>query len=60
VTQDEPINGLGDGRVYRIAFTASDTQGGSCSGTAKVGVPHDEVPSLTIDSAPSGFYPFGP
>ena len=27
-----------DGRVYRIAFTVSDGNGGSCSGTAKVGV----------------------
>ena len=29
----------GDGRVYRIAFTASDGRGGACSGTASVEVP---------------------
>ena len=29
----------GDGRVYRIAFSASDGQGGSCTGTATVSVP---------------------
>ena len=27
-----------DGRVYRIAYTVSDGNGASCSGTAKVGV----------------------
>jgi len=37
-------SGLGDGRVYRIAFTGSDSNGGTCSGTAFVGVPHDEGP----------------
>jgi hypothetical protein len=67
VTQDEPLNalgdgnfapdailsgndlqlraersGLGDGRVYRIAFTGSDGNGGTCSGVATVGVPHDQ------------------
>ena len=68
VTQDEPLNGggdgdttpdaqaaaspdrvhlraersgLGDGRVYRIAFTGSDGQGGRCRGATDVGVPHD-------------------
>lgn len=65
VTQDEPLNGLGDGdtspdamlqgetvllraersgkgngRVYLITFTAADTTGGSCTGTAVVGIPH--------------------
>lgn len=69
VTQDEPLDGLGDGdtapdaqagsasnkvllraeragggdgRVYRIAYAASDGKGGSCSGTVTVGVPHDQ------------------
>jgi hypothetical protein len=88
VTQDEPLNGIGDGdtspdaadgpqpntvrlraerrgggdgRVYRIAFTASDGQGGSCSGTVKVGVPHDQGGGSTpIDSAPPSFDSFGP
>ena len=67
VTQDEPVNGLGDGdtspdaavsgnqillraeragtgngRVYQVQFTAADDQGGSCSGSVKVGVPHSK------------------
>jgi uncharacterized repeat protein (TIGR01451 family) len=78
VTQDEPINGLGDGdtspdatvgpasnkvnlraersglgdgRVYRIAFTGSDGLGGTCVGVAIVGVPHDQGGgSIAIDS----------
>ncbi len=65
VTQDETIDGLGDGdtspdaviqgdkallraersgtgngRVYRIGFSANDGQGGVCSGSVSVGVPH--------------------
>lgn len=71
VTQDEPLNGLGDGdtapdaqmgsasnevllraersgtgdgRVYRISFTASDPAGAQCSGVVVVGVPHDQGP----------------
>ncbi|WP_418316204.1 LamG domain-containing protein [Piscinibacter sakaiensis] len=35
-------DGKGDGRVYHVAFTASDGNGGSCQGTVKVGVPHDQ------------------
>jgi hypothetical protein len=78
VTQDEPLNGTGDGdtspdaktgpssnqvylraersgkgngRVYRVSFTGSDGEGGTCSGTAKVGVPHDQGGKTTpIDS----------
>lgn len=34
-------SGRGDGRVYRLAFTATDAHGAACSGTALVGVPHD-------------------
>lgn len=34
-------SGKGDGRVYRISFTGSDGKGGTCSGVAVVGVPHD-------------------
>jgi hypothetical protein len=34
-------SGIGNGRVYRILFTASDGKGGSCSGKVFVGVPHD-------------------
>jgi hypothetical protein len=31
----------GDGRVYRLAFRATDSHGAACSGTALVGVRHD-------------------
>ena len=33
--------GTGNGRVYRVSFTAADGQGGSCSGSVDVGVPHN-------------------
>ena len=76
VTQDEPVNGLGDGdtwpddavgpaankvkvraersglgdgRVYRIAFTGSDGIGGTCTGVATVGVPHDHSRRLCVN-----------
>lgn len=35
-------SGVGDGRVYVISYTASDGQGGSCSGSVAVAVPHDQ------------------
>ena len=35
-------SGKGNGRVYEISFTADDGEGGSCSGTVKVGVRHDQ------------------
>jgi hypothetical protein len=87
VTQDEPLNGLGDGdtspdaksgpssnkvyvraeragtrngRVYRISFTGSDGKGGTCSGAATVGVPHDQGRGkVPIDSGQS-VNSFGP
>lgn len=33
--------GDGNGRVYRISFTATDTLGGSCTGSVYYTVPHD-------------------
>lgn len=67
ITQDEQVNGLGDGdtspdatiqgatallraersgngngRVYRVSFTADDGQGGTCSGSIRVTVPHSK------------------
>jgi hypothetical protein len=69
VTQDEPVNGVGDGntspdvvtgasadqvqlraersgrgdgRLYVIAYTATDPGRASCSGTVTVSVPHDK------------------
>jgi len=35
-------SGTGDGRVYEISFIADDGNGGSCSGSVDVGVPHDK------------------
>src|SRR5205085_3044559 len=44
----------GNGRVYRISFTTSDARGGTCSGTATVGVPKKNgVPA--VDSAPPSY-----
>ena len=49
-------SGQGDGRVYRVAFTASDGEGGSCSGIGRIGVPHDQGGQpVPIDSAPPSF-----
>jgi hypothetical protein len=35
--------GTGSDRVYQIDFTADDGQGGSCTGTVIVCVPHDQA-----------------
>jgi hypothetical protein len=53
-------SGRGDGRVYRIHFTATDPQGASCSGTVTVGVPHDKGTGPAIDSAPPSYNSFLP
>lgn len=37
----------GNGRVYRIDFTADDGKGGTCNGTVTVCVPHDQRPGAT-------------
>jgi Tol biopolymer transport system component len=50
-------NAHGDGRVYRIAFTASDGRGGSCSDTATVSVPRKRH-KPAIDSAPPSYDSF--
>lgn len=42
--------GGGDGRVYEISFRADDGQGGSCSGTVRVGVPHSQNGAAPVDS----------
>jgi dipeptidyl aminopeptidase/acylaminoacyl peptidase len=47
----------GDGRVYRIAFTAADGRGGSCSGVAKVSVPRKRH-KAAVDSAPPSYDSF--
>ena len=86
VTQDEPIDGLGDGdtspdavvgatpsevlvraersgrgdgRVYVISYAVSDGHGGSCSGSWRVAVPHDQGKgSIAVDSGQT-FNSFG-
>lgn len=48
----------GDGRVYRVGFTATDGRGGSCTGSTVVSVPrHTQEPA--VDSAPPSFDSFG-
>ncbi|HET9517133.1 MAG TPA: hypothetical protein VFO77_05345 [Actinoplanes sp.] len=42
----------GDGRVYHVSFTADDGQGGTCSGTVKVSVPHDQRGAAAVDGGP--------
>ena len=37
----------GNGRVYQIAFTADDGNGGTCTGAVTVGVPHSQKKGLT-------------
>jgi uncharacterized delta-60 repeat protein len=86
VTQDEPLDGAGDGntspdarggtqsnevrlraersargdgRVYRVSFTGSDGEGGSCEGAVTVPIPHDQG-RAAVDSAPPSFNSFGP
>ncbi len=36
-------DGAGNGRVYTIAYTVTDSHGATCSGTVTVGVPHDHA-----------------
>ena len=49
-------SGQGDGRVYRVAFTATDGLGGECSGVGRIGVPHDQGGRpAPIDSAPPSY-----
>ncbi len=49
-------SGLGDGRVYHVLMTATDTHGASCTADRTVGVPHDQGPKGgPIDSAPPSF-----
>jgi len=42
-------SGGGNGRVYRVFFTATDGQGGTCSGSFTVGVPHNTGAPITDD-----------
>jgi hypothetical protein len=42
-------SGNGDGRVYAVQFHARDGRGGSCAGTVRVSVPHDQN-QVAVDS----------
>ena len=53
-------SGTGDGRVYRISFTGSDGRGGTCTGTATVGVPHDQGGGSTPVDSGQTVNSFGP
>lgn len=53
-------SGTGDGRVYRIAFTGSDGNGGTCTGSVKVGVPHDQGAGKTPVDSGQTVNSFGP
>ena len=47
-------DGNGDGRVYKVSFSADDGHGGTCTGSVKVGVPHDQGTGKTpVDSGQS-------
>lgn len=41
--------GTGNGRVYRVSFTADDGFGGRCTGSVKVCVPHDRHSDVCVD-----------
>jgi hypothetical protein len=45
-------DGGGDGRVYHISFTATDSGGASCNGQVTVCVPHDRGKLSCIDQGP--------
>ena len=42
-------DGKGDGRVYHVAFTADDGNGGITAGVVKVYVPHDQSGKPAVD-----------
>jgi hypothetical protein len=52
-------SGKGNGRVYQVAFTASDGRGGTCEDTANVAVPLDRK-GPAVDSAPPSYDSLGP
>jgi hypothetical protein len=45
--------GNGNGRVYVISFRAEDGKGGTCTGSAKVTVPHDKGKGQAVDDGQS-------
>jgi uncharacterized repeat protein (TIGR01451 family) len=51
--------GNGDGRVYRISFTGAGGNGGTCNGTVKVTVPHDNGPKGAAKDSGGSFNSYG-
>jgi hypothetical protein len=45
-------SGTGNGRAYRIAFSASDGRGGTCVGSVTVAVPHSQNGDPAVDDGP--------
>lgn len=43
-------SGPGNGRVYRVSFTAADGFGGQCTGSVTVCVPHNRQPGTCVDN----------
>ena len=53
-------SGRGDGRVYRITFTASrEEDEKECTGTVRVGVPHDQGKGSTPSDSGGTYDSFG-
>lgn len=48
-------SGTGDGRVYKIWFTATDQWGATATGFVKVVVSHDQSPALRCHAIDSGY-----
>lgn len=46
-------SGLGNGRVYQIAFTADDGRGGTCEGVLSVDVPRSKNGDPAVDDGPA-------
>lgn len=44
--------GQGDGRVYHVGFSADDSNGGNCTGTVLVTVPHSNNGQPAVDQGP--------
>jgi hypothetical protein len=44
-------SGTANGRVYHLGFTATDERGETCTGSVKVGVPHDSKDTPIDDGA---------
>jgi dipeptidyl aminopeptidase/acylaminoacyl peptidase len=51
-------DGGGDGRVYQVAFEASDDRGGTCTDAVNVGVPKGS--GAAVNSAPPSYDSFTP